>query len=108
MTQDEMKVWNILKKHVGRDNSISKANIQMATSLDERVVRDVMRTLRIVHGKLVCYTQSWPGGYFLAATIDELKVCRDIEASREQSVRENRQFYDSAMSAAGSTQKSMF
>lgn len=108
MDEREQKVWDVLKAHVGRFNSATPSCLMLKTGLNERVVRDALRSLRLNRGKLVCYSQDKPGGYFIAESIEELETCRNLEASREQSVRENRQFYDHALTAAKSQQADLF
>ena len=108
MTDEERKVWNIIQNHVGKSSQISKEQLLASTGLDDRTARRALRSLRINHGRLICYSQGFHGGYFVAASIDELRECREVEWTREQSVRENRVFYDDAISAAGNSQGVLF
>ncbi len=108
MTQDEQKVWSVIHSHVGRFHAVTRQVLMSLTCLPDRLIRDIITTLRNDHGKLICSTQERPGGYFIAESIAELETCRNLEAAREQSVRENRQFYDRALTVANSTQQDLF
>ncbi len=108
MTQDEQKVWCVIHSHVGRSHAVTRDALKALTCLPDRLIRDIITTLRNKHGKLICSTQERPGGYFIAESITELETCRNLEAAREQSVRENRQFYDRALNVANSQQQDLF
>lgn len=99
MTADEQSVWTHIKKCVGKENAIQRMTLIALTALNDRLVRACIESLRKEHGKLICYSTGQPGGYFIATSVEELQTCRNLEASREAHVRENRQFYDRALSA---------
>ena len=107
MTEDESRVWERLSGRMGRAHAMQRQELVALTGLGDRVVRACIESLRKDHGKLVCYATGHPGGYFLAESLEDLRACRNLEASREAHVRENRQFYDHALVAAGDTQMSM-
>ena len=105
MSEDEQKVWELIRSCVGRKNAILRKMLESMTGRHERLVRDIIHNLKTKHNKLICASSS--GGYFLPESIEEIRACRNIEASREAQVRENRQYYDRALSAADNKQMSM-
>jgi len=104
MTGEEAVVWKYLRQAVGKEKAITRNQLCQFTGLPDRLIRQCVETLRKDHGKLICYSVVRPGGYFIAESVDDLRACRNIEAAREHHVRENRQFYDKALEAAGDEQ----
>ncbi len=94
MNAQEEKVWQILKLHVGKQNAISYKRIAEATDLGERLVRDIIRTLKLEHHKLIGLSLAHPSGYFVLSDLEEIKACSRISFAYEQSNRENRIYYE--------------
>jgi len=104
MDRDTRAVWEIVKKHVGRDGAVSRKDLVSCTGISDRSVRDKMRSLRLEHSKIICYSDGKPGGYFIPNSLEEVKACRNREWSRENKVRENRRYYDEAVVAMSDDQ----
>ncbi|OGQ23545.1 MAG: hypothetical protein A3I05_08780 [Deltaproteobacteria bacterium RIFCSPLOWO2_02_FULL_44_10] len=94
MTEHEEKVWQFLKLHVGKQNAISYKHIAEATDLGERLVREIIRTLKLQHHKLIGLSLVQPSGYFVLSDLEEIKACSRISFAYEQSNRENRLYYE--------------
>lgn len=107
MTKNESDIWKLLERCVGRKHAVARSTLANMTGLNDRAMRQCIESLRKDHEKLICYATDRPGGYFIASSVAELKACRNLEMSREHRVRENRQFYDKALNAAGDDQMSM-
>lgn len=95
MNEEESKVWDALKNNVGKQNSANIAALSTSLGISERKARDILRDLRIKHGKLIGSTLS--GGYFICSCLSELKECFATALNYENHNRENRQFFEEAM-----------
>lgn len=95
MTNEEQIVWSVISKLPGKENAMPSRLISQATKISEREVRNIFRSLRLTHGKLIGSTLS--GGYFICSSLEELKECFATALNYENHNRENRQFFEEAM-----------
>ena len=107
LTNEEQLVWDQIRKRVGKASAIPRELLGQVTGLNDRLVRIIIRILRLEFGKLICHLNDKPGGYFLAASVEELKMCRDTEGKRVAHVGENFNFYREAHEAAKDPQNNL-
>lgn len=78
-----------LQRHVGKASAISSTELMAAVGVkDNRQVRDAIHQLRVGgHGEICSISRS-PGGFYLAATLDELKEYQNQIISRRNEMSE--------------------
>ncbi|MCF8719245.1 hypothetical protein [Nitrospina gracilis] len=72
MTRRECAVWNRIDQRHGAGAAISRQALVRLTEVPDRKLRDVIHSLVVNHGKLICSTYGKGGGYFFPVTGREI------------------------------------
>lgn len=71
LSQEESRVWDVIKIRLGADKAILGTEISYWTSLDYDKVREIVSTLVRKHGYVIA---SSAHGYYVPVTLDEIRA----------------------------------
>lgn len=77
LSKGERAVWNALRYYaMGRKNAVRKHRLSRITGLNERTMRKIIKDLIEVHQLPIGSTSSFPAGYFICQTSEEVEdIC---------------------------------
>lgn len=90
-----MQIWDVLKNRKGRECAITAKNLASITSINERVVRREVATLRR-KGYPIASATTKPYGFYIPANRNEIRECQAQLRSRMKEIRETSEALDQA------------
>jgi hypothetical protein len=94
MSPEERRVAEIIAKCRGRSKAVAVRHLSYKTGLDERKIREIVKTLVEHHRLPIGSTSAVPGGYYIITDAQELRQVRRSLIRRAVSILHRAKAYD--------------